>query len=254
MEDRDLESLQRHNKRLREQLTETQQLADRLLAEAQRWRKIADEERASRMKTHSALNLVVADAQRVMAENGVEGVYARLGEEREKNVKLRQQLSQRRGITQRAVAELSVARQETRDRDAVIEEMRQRLVETERQRDAAVEKAEKVIADQQAKLDRIEDQCRLWKRGELDTMTTIAGITGEFTGHPLPDAGVWDRQRALRRAEVMSMLNRATDQLHQIEARLNEQGIRLVTTHDQMVADYIDRMTGRVEAAEDRGR
>lgn len=154
----------------------------------------------------------------------------------------------------KVVEALSAARQETRDRDAVIEEMRKRLVETERQRDAAVEKAEQVIADQKAKLDRIEDQCRLWKRGELDTMTAIAGITGEFTGHPLPDPGVWDRQRALRQAEVMSMMNEATDQLQNIEALLEGEGVSLVTTHVKQVKDYVELMRGRVAAAEDRGR
>lgn len=251
MEDRDLESLRRHNKHLRERLQTTQQRADRLLAEAQRWRKVAEEERASWMKTHSALNLVVADAQRVMAENGVEGVYARLGEEREKNAQLRTKVEQARKIRRQAVEALSVARQETRDRDAVIEEMRKRLVETERQRDAAVEKAEQVIADQKARLDRIEDQCRLWKRGELDTMTAIAGITGEFTGHPLPEPGVWDRQRALRRAEVMSMLNEATDQLRGIEILLEGEGVGFVNTHVKQVKDYIELMKGRVEAAGD---
>lgn len=251
MEDRDLEALQRRNKQLREQLSETRQRAARLLDEAQRWRKIADKERASWHRTHDALNLVVADAQRVMAENGVEGTYARLGEEREKSAQLRVKVEQARKIRRQAVEELSVARQETRDRDAVIEEMRQRLVETERQRDAAVEKAEQVIADQKAKLDRIGDQCRLWKRGELDTMTTIAGITGEFAGHPLPEPGAWDRMRALQQAQTTSFMSELADQLQGVEALLEDEGVALVTTHVKQVKDYIELMKGRVEAAGD---
>lgn len=252
--DDNTDEIRKHNEHLRTRLREEQQQTGHLREEVARWKRIAEKAHTSWIRTHSALNLVVQDAQQVMEKNGAAKLHRTLLEQREIYERLYAKRQQWRDLARRATEAKVTEAQRARELDELVEELRQRLVETERQRDAAVEKAERVIADQQAKLDRIEDQCRLWKRGELDTMTTIAGITGEFTGHPLPDSGVWDRQRALRRAEVMSMLNRATDQLHQIEARLNEQGIRLVTTHDQMVADYIDRMTGRVEAAEDRGR
>lgn len=248
------DKIRKHNEYLRTRLREEQQQTGHLRDEVARWKRIAEKEHTSWIRTHNALNLVIQDAQQVMEKNGAAKLHRTLLEQREIYERLYAKRQQWRDLARRATEAKVAEAQRARELDELVEELRQRLVETERQRDAAVAKAGQVIADQQAKLDRIEEQCRLWKRGELDTMTAIAGITGEFTGHPLPDSGVWDRQRALRRAEVMSMLNRATDQLHQIEARLNEQGIRLVTTHDQMVADYIDRMTGRVEAAEDRGR
>lgn len=245
------DKIRKHNEYLRTRLREEQQQTGHLREEAARWKRIAEKEHKSWIRAHNALNLVVQDAQQVMEKNGAAKLHRTLLEQREIYERLCAKRQQWRDLARRATEAKVAEAQRARELDELVEELRQRLVETERQRDATVAKAEQVIADQKAKLNRIEDQCRLWKRGELDTMTTIAGITGEFTGHPLPDAGVWDRKQAVRHAETISLLNEAEDQLRKIETLLNAQGVELRIDHAQMVADFIDRTTGRVEAAED---
>lgn len=244
------DNLAEHNQYLRERLREEQQQTKNLRNELTWWKGVAEKEHQSWFRLHDALNLLRQDTMEVM-QGDTYSVYRKLELEREIVAALKAKRKQWGAMARRATEAKAEEAQRARELDAVVEQLRQRLVETERQRDDAVAKAEEVVADQKAKLDRIEEQCRLWKRGQLDTMTTIAGISGEFAGHPLPDFNAFERVKALGDAQTISLMSEAADQLDAIEAALDGEGVNLVTTHVKQVRDYIELMNGRLSAAEE---
>lgn len=131
--------------------------------------------------------------------------------------------------------------QRARDLETVVAQLNKHIKLVEQQRDDVAATAKKTVDALDARLQRITEQCRLWYRGELDTMTTVAGIHGEVHGYPLPEPGQWERAKAIRSAELLSQHREMTNQLAAIEAMLQEQGIALVTDHESMVRAYIEQ-------------
>ena len=218
---------------------------DGLLHEVDRLSRVADSNWKDFIDAHNALNLLAQDANRVLHDHGADGLRKELQTEREAHEKLKAKRKQWMQFARQSVEMKAKLAKDVRERDEVIEQLRQRLTEVAQQRDEVERSAKKVIGDLEAKLARIAEQCELWHRSELDTMTTIAGITGEMRGFPLPEPGAWERAKAVRAAEILSQHREMSLQLGTIEDLLREEGIPLETTHANMVRVYINKMTMR---------
>lgn len=203
------------------------------------------------LDANMTLERLRTDNAALLQFNSGQWLYDELSRERTKVEMFRKKHKSWADLTRRATIAKATEAQRARDLDQLVEDLRIKLVECEQQRDAAITRAEEVVGDQKCKLDRIEEQCRLWRRGELDSMTTIAGITGEFQSHPLPEPGTWDRMRALQQAQTTSLMNEMADKLSAIETLLTDEGVPLKTTQVKQVVDYIDLMRDRVKAAEE---
>jgi hypothetical protein len=223
-----VEKLTQRIKYLQERLRAEERQSRNLRSEAQRWERIAAEEHKSWMNAHNALNLVREDAQRVMRENGVTELQAELDRERELSARLKRKLDQRYDLTRRAVEGKVAATTTATDQAVTIDQMRTQMAQMEENHAKAVESGRKVIQSQQDRAERISEQCRLWKSGELDTMTAIAGITGEMYGHQLPAPGAWERAKAIKEAELRAKVTVMEDQLGQIVDMARNAGIDAV--------------------------
>lgn len=232
-------------RQLLDQIAELKRENHSLREEAVRHHNRADEERRSWIRTHDAMNLLREDAMRVMQERGAGALHAELEKARAEVLRLNTVLARRRAVTRRAVEETAEARQKTRDLEDTLKAMRQQVERAEQEKKDVAETAQKVVDARDAQLARITEQCRLWKRGELDTMTAIAGICGEVNGHPLPEPGTWERRKSALHAELMSQHRFMTEELAQIEALMNVEGIALDTTYAAMIEKYIERVDAR---------
>lgn len=123
-----------------------------------------------------------------------------------------------RDLARRATEAKAEEAQRARDLDEVVAGLKRKVTEAELQRDNVTETAKKVIDAMDGQLARIKDQCRIWKRGELDTMSALAGICSEVEGHPLPEPGAWERAKAVDAAKKLTQLRQLRDQVDQIEA------------------------------------
>lgn len=232
-------------RQLLDQIAELKRENHSLREEAVRHHNRADEERRSWIRTHDAMNLLREDAMAVLRNNNAASVYSDLEQERYAHQKLKDRRQHWMRFARQSVEMKALLTQKLRDAHAALEEMRQQAERTEQEKKDVAETAQKVIDARDAQLARIADQCRLWKRGELDTMTTIAGICGDVNGHPLPEPGTWERRKSALHAELMSQHRLMTEELAQIEALMNVEGIDLDTTYAAMIKKYIERVDAR---------
>lgn len=239
-----IQRLTEWGERLYRRLKDEQTQSARLREEAARWKGVAEAEHTSWVRTHCALNLLRQEAVAVLEAHGALPLHHELETVRADNERLKRYLSQRRVLTRKAVEEMVTARQENRAKDELIGQLKRRLNRLETERDEVARTAEKTVGALDQKLKRIQEQCRLWERGELDTMTTIAGVCGEMSGFPLPEPGAWERAKAVRAAELLSQHRDMALQLGTIEDLLGEEGVSLETTHADMVRVYIADVKG----------
>jgi len=253
--ERDIDSLAEHNKYLSERLREARQESANLREEAIRWQNQAENHHRSWMRLHSALNLVVWDAQQVMRDHDASSIYQQLTEEREKVAQLLAKRQQWRDHARRATTAKAEEAQRARELDELVEELRKKLVEATEQRDRAAAQAEQVVADRDAQLERYRQWCECWNKGEVAAIEVIAGITADLGGSIMPHVSEIERRHAVEHARTLSLMNEATDQLCDIVKLLAAEGVDLVSTPLQLVKDYIQQVRGREAAAdEDRGR
>jgi hypothetical protein len=212
-----------------------------LREEAVRHHDRADEEQRSWQRVHDAMNLLREDAMQLMERRDAFSVYSKLEKERCTSARLQQMLTRRRQICRDLAQKMAAVREGHREIEAVVEELRQKVTLVEQQRDDVDATAQKTIGELQAKLDRIAEQYRLWHRGELDTMSAIAGIGGELSGYKLPEPGVWERAKAARAAELLARHREMSEQLAQIEAILTDAGIDPNQPYVEMLRAYMDR-------------
>lgn len=194
------------------------------------------------------LDVLRSEAETVLKDAGVWELHQNLTNEIDalvqKSVRLRGMRDQWRELAVKAVRNKTRAAEEARDLEAALQQMRKHAEALKQQRDDLEKSAEKTVDSLDAKLKRIQEQCELWNRGELDIMTAMAGITGEMRGFPLPEPGSWERAKAVRAAEILSQNREMAIQLGDIEDLLTEEGVTLETTHVDMVRVYIDRVRG----------
>lgn len=167
--------------------------------------------------THQELVVLRADLARALLPDGMAGLQGEVEHWRDKFRQQRERRPAWNALTRRAVERKAEATRRATDLAIAVQQLTARLEEAEETGNAAVANAQKVIDALQAQLDRIGEQCRLWHRGELDTMTTIAGITGEFRGHLLPEPGEWERAKAVKDAALRADLNEW--KTHEAQAR-----------------------------------
>lgn len=245
-EETEVERLRRRNKQLHESLRSVSAKNTGLQEACARLKELAARSEWGVVRTHRALNLLREDADRVMRENGVEDLQREMHEWRAKYMSLRGRRAEWMALARRAVTAKAEATTQTTNYAVAVEELTARIGLVEKQRDDAVATAQKVIESQQAQLNRMAEQCRLWKRGELDTMTTIAGIAGELAGHPLPEPGAWERAKAVKAAETLSALRQRDEELARVNDALKDAGI----SHPQGVQGVRDLANQREGAYE----
>ena len=235
--------LMEHNQFLRERINQLNGANTSMRAELKRVCDLADKHWKSFIDTHNALNVLREDAQRVLTEAGAWEMRLELDGLREDFARYKTRARESRKVYQelarRAAKAKAAESQKARDLEVALEQMRRKAEQFAAERDGTAKTAEEAVAKLDAKLDRIAEQCNLWHRGELDTMTTIAGITGEMNGHSLPEPGAWERAKAVRAAEIISLLNEATDKISAIEVELEEAGVGFTGDHLQQVKDMI---------------
>lgn len=243
--------LMEHNNFLRERIARLTKENTGLRGEVERLEAVADRNYKWFLSAHDAINMLRQDAETAMREGGAWELHLQLTEAREDMSRLREKHRRNRtqwtDLTKKAIAAKAEESQKRRDLEAALEAMRKKAAQHEAERDEVTRTAEKTIGDLEAKLHRIAEQCELWHRGELDTMSAIAGITGEMRGFPLPEPGIWERSKAIRAAEILSQHREMADQLAQIEAVLEDAGVQLVSTHEQQVRDLVQLYRGQQE-------
>jgi RecA/RadA recombinase len=220
--------LEEHNKHLRERLAEEQRTSEACRDEAVRWQGVAEGEHRSRLRAKEEHEMFRRSAMAAISENGTmvihqenQALYARVHA-------MQTGADRRSTLTRRAVEEMAAARQEKRDLEAVVEQLKEKVTKVERQRDDVEATARKTIEGLTKKIDRIADQTRLWNRGELDAMTAVAGIAAEMNGYPLPEPGAWERAKAQRAAEILSQHREMSEQLGTIQDLLEEAGFAAI--------------------------
>jgi hypothetical protein len=250
--------LEESNRYLRERLEEEKKTSEARRDEAVRWQGIAEKEHRSWIRVHDAMNLLRQDATELMEQRDAFSIYRKLAAVREERDQLLAKRQQWRGLARRATNAKAEEAQRARDLEAVVDQLKEKVTEVEQQRDDVEATARKTIEGLTRKIDRIADQTRLWNRGELDTMTTIAGIAAEMNGYPLPEPGAWERAKAQRAAEILSQNRKMSLTLETIEDVLEEAGFGLVNTHVNLVRSvvrYIEQQQEQIaELREERGK
>lgn len=238
---------------LRRHWKEEHHRAENLLIDTVRLKAVADRNYRWFVETHNALDVLREDADRALTDGGVKDLHAELTQLREdKAVLLAQRAAWRNG--RRRYVEAKVAEAErARGLEAVVQQLSEKIGSVEAERAKAIDQAQAIIDDRDGQLARIREQCSLWNRGELGTMTTVAGICAEFRGHPLPEPGAWDRARAIKEAEMRSQLQEADAELDRVNAALHNAGVDF-PQGAQGVRDLARLLAGAQEAFEERER
>lgn len=203
------------------------------------------------VQTHSAMNLLRQDAERVMTEHGVDDLHQELTEARRRYDDLWNKRVQWRSATRNAVEKLAEARQQVRDLEEVLEQQRQRITTVEEERDALTGRAELVVDERDAQLERIKYHCELWMQGKLPALDALAGILAEHRGSKLPEPGDWERTKALKVAEMRAELTQLTRDLASVNTALNEAGIEIVSTHAVAVRDLAAQLRGAYDLVDE---
>lgn len=112
-------------------------------------------------------------------------------------------------LTRRAVEGKAEAAQEARDLEKALFEMKLKVTEVEKQRDAVEASASKRIKELEESLARIAHQAKLWNRGSISAMGAVAGILAEVKGFQLEEPGLWERRQHERIAELEAQLRAA---------------------------------------------
>lgn len=200
--------LRKHGEYLRRRLREEQHASANAREEAARWKGRAEEEHRSWRRTHDAMNLLWQEAVAVLREHGAEPVHRELERATHESERLRRQLTRRRELTRKAVEELVGARQESRDKDAVIEQLRKRLTDVEKEREEAVQRAETVVERHDRRLRKFRKWCESWYRGQVGAIQVIAEITADLGGNPMLEPSEFERRQAIQHAEEISQADR----------------------------------------------
>lgn len=118
-----------------------------------------------------------------------------------------------RDLARRAVEGKAEATRKARDLEQALQEMRAKVTEVEKQRDAVEASASKRIKELEESRARITNQARLWHQDRISAMGAIAGILAEVKGFKLEEPGSWERWQAARIAELEAQLRTAREEL-----------------------------------------
>lgn len=237
-----IKSLKEHSDYLRKQLSSKAKECINLRDEVARWKRIAEEEHTSWIRTHNALNLLHQDAQAVFNEHSAAPLRRELGRLRYENSKLQDRLTQRRELTRRAVNGVVEARQMVSEMQETIDQLLARLDDVEHSRTEAAERAQEIIAQRDEQVRRFKGWCERWLKGEVGSTEVLAALTMMLNCDLTIEASMLDRRRAVEQARTQALMNESTDCLHQIVEVLAGEGVELVDTPLQMVQEYIRRV------------
>lgn len=203
--------LEEHNRHLLERLTQEQQRSENL---ALRNSDLAASQRrihGQLVSTRKTLKTAQADLTRIAEEKGVELLLHELDELRRENEVQRERLATWSEMARRLRGVIQGKLQRIHDLETVMHNLSDAVETANKQRGTLATTAARVVESMTDQRQRITEQCRLWQRGEQDSMTTLAGISAELNGHKLPEPGAWERKRHVREAEVRSQLMEAVD-------------------------------------------
>lgn len=203
------------------------------------------------LQTHSAMNLLRQDADRVMTENGADDLHHELTEARRRYDDLWNKRVQWRAATRNATNRMAEATQHARDLEEVLEELRQRVTRTEEERDRLAGQAQNVVGERDGQTERIKHICERWHRGEIAAMPAVAGILAELRGSKLPEPSDWDRTKALKVEEMRAEITDLTKDLASVNTALSEAGVEIVSTHAVAVRDIVRQRNGALLDVED---
>jgi DNA repair exonuclease SbcCD ATPase subunit len=235
----EVERLSEYSRRLYQQLQEEQRRSERLHDEALRWQKAAEEEHRSWLRTHDAMNLLRADANRVLEEHSALPVYLELEEARERVAKLLAARARWRKLARQSAEAKSSVSQHNRELQQVITELVELTNRLDEERNAAVSQAEKIISERDVQLARFRGWCERWYKGEVGAIEVIAGITAELGGNIMSEPSEIERRKAIQHAETVSLLNESTDHLTKVVDVISAAGVDFVSTPLDMVKHLV---------------
>jgi rubrerythrin len=241
----DVEGYKRQNRFLRERLYQEHQHIKGLREEVNRWRKATEMTTAALVDANDLLHKTLGDLERIIQSNGVKWLHDELAASRAEVARLRSRRQSWNDLARRATDAKAAEAQRARELDAVVEQLKQKLVEVERHRDQVTANAEVVVAQHQQRNERFRAWCERWYKGEVGAMEVIAGIATELGGNMMEHPSELDRRRAVEHARTLSLMNEATDHLSAIVRLLAVEGVPFRGTALEMVKDYIDRVNGR---------
>lgn len=243
----EVQRLSDYSKHLYGRLQEEQRRSSNLHDEALRWQKAAESERVSWMRTHDAMNLLREDASRVLDAHGAQPIYQELEEARERNTKLLASRARWKQLARQSAEAKALIAQHNHELQQVITELMELTNRLDKERNAAVSQAEKIVGERDAQLARFRGWCERWYKGEVGAIEVIAGITAELNGSIMAEPSEIERRRAIQHAETVSLLNEATRHLDRIVEAVSDVGIDLVSTPLAMVKDLIVLYRGQEE-------
>jgi hypothetical protein len=123
----------------------------------------------------------------------------------------------------------------------LLDQMRKRIAEIEKERDDVARAAEEVVAEKDAQLNRMLGVVRVYHRGEVGALDAMAMLLADFNGCRAPVVDELERQRHYNNAQVVSLMNEATTQLQLIEMMLDNAGIKYEGTHTGQVQSLLNR-------------
>lgn len=237
--------------RLVGELHSKRQECERTRREVERWKGIAEHEHRSWVQTHDALNRVWQEAQAVFEANEAMPLHRELAVKHAEVVQLHKRLTRRRELTRRAVEEVVSARQEKRDLDQTVEQLKERLDQVERSRTEAADRAQEIIGQRDHQLRQFKGWCDRWIKGEVGAMEVIATMTMMLGCDLTLEPTLLDRRKAVQEAKNHSVLQELSNQLGFIEVLLNAEGVMRTGTHAKQVQDYIQLIKGQQAAREE---
>jgi hypothetical protein len=246
----EVEGCRRQNERLRERLRQEQKQTEALRAKADRWYQSAANLTWALVDANARLNEAQNDLAELSKFNGVQWLRDELACERGKVATLKARRQGWNDLARRATTAKAEEAQRARDLDAVVEELRGKLVKNEQKLEGVISRAEGMVWERDKRERRFLQWCERWQRGEVGAHEVVAGITAELGGHQMEETSVLDRRRAIEHAKTVSIMNEATDQLSAIVRLLAAEGVPFKGTAVELVGDYIARVNGRVAASE----
>jgi hypothetical protein len=241
--------LQEENRRLCEELKFAREANRSHLEQAVR--KSLKAERLELELANASRELAKArsDVQKLAAYNGSLWLSQELQRTRDKYTKLHAKRAQWMSFARNCLDSKVQASQELRDLQSMVNGLKNKADDVARQRDMVEENAAVVIRSYEKQIERIADQCRLWKRCELGALAVLAGITAEVGGYPLPEPGDWERTKAIRSAETLSQVRQLTDQLDRISAVLEDAGVGRTGSYVRQVRELRSLYEGQLAAS-----
>lgn len=217
---------------------------ERTRRDRDRWKSIAEAEHSLWMRAAEVLS--------VAEEKGFDQLQAELLEARKVIARQRAARNIRRELINTAVKKMAAARQEKRDLEEVVAQLKGVVADLESQREVLATQAQDTIEQRDATLNRLKVWCAQWVRGDIGSVETLAGVVAILNLNLTLDASVMDRRRAVHLKETEGLMIEAAGQLGEIIEVVGDAGIQLTDDPLKMVKDLVKAYQELKEETEGR--